>query len=77
MRHTYTNSTQYSPDYTLFAQECEKYGYTFEPYIVTTADEWSLTVFHITGTTDEQTSDRYSDDDKMPVLSISGSFGDA
>ena len=36
-------------DYSLFAEVCAKYGYTFEPFVVKTADAWNLTVFHITG----------------------------
>lgn len=36
-------------DYFLFAAECAKYGYSFEPFTVKTADAWNITVFHITG----------------------------
>ena len=36
-------------EYTLFAEQCFKYGYTFEPFVVKTADLWNVTVFHITG----------------------------
>ena len=40
-------------DYSLFAEQCIQYGYTFEPHIVTTEDKWSLTLFHITGYIDD------------------------
>ena len=41
---------------------------------MTTEDEWVLTLFHITGTTDGAVRE---ENDKMPVLAVSGSFGDA
>jgi len=40
-------------DYSLFSQLCKDAGYTFEPFVVKTADAWNLTVFHITGYTDD------------------------
>ena len=38
-------------DYSLFAEQCERFGYTFEPFTVKTDDAWHLTAFRITGYT--------------------------
>ena len=69
-----------SLDYSLFTEQCERFGYTYEPYVVVTDDLWHLTVFHITGYIDDAAAEAKREaltDGKMPVLSISGSFGDA
>jgi len=67
-------------EYALFAEQCIKYGYTFEPFVVKTEDAWNITVFQITGYIDDLEAQAARDlltDDKMPVLSIPGSFCDA
>ena len=63
-------------DYSLFSQLCKDAGYTFEPFVVKTADAWNLTVFHITGYTDDVYNQQYKmerdllDKNKLPVLII-------
>ena len=69
-------------EYHKFTEQCDKYGYTYEPFTVRTADAWHLTLFHITGYkgwgSDKKQDERDQlTDDKYPILSIPGSFSDA
>ena len=67
-------------DYSAFETLCIKWGYTFKPYIVKTADAWNLTIFQITGYTNggwEQAERDKLAYGKFPVLAINGSFSDA
>ena len=38
-------------DFEAFKVICDRWGYTFEPFQVTTEDGWILTVFRLTGYT--------------------------
>ena len=67
-------------DYSLFAAQCLKYGYHFEPYVVKTDDLWNLTVFRITGYINDEGKQAARDKltgGKLPTVAITGSFGDA
>ena len=68
-------------DYSLFAGLCHKYGYTFEPFVVKTADDWNLSIFHITGylggDPKKQAVRDMLNNQKLPVLAVPGSYNDA
>ena len=57
-------------EYSEFHEVCMEWGYTWESYKVLTEDSWELTLFRITGTTDEL----FEQSVNIPILFLHGEF---